>query len=98
MISDAISDLHDHLQEMEDRLKELQVRGEPHRVNNPAEEREVQEEKESIERCLEICSQVSNYIANIEPSLLCRIRQYIEGGLIIRHMKQIWSYLVDLLL
>ena len=69
MISDAASDLHDHLQEMEDKLETLQVRGELSRATNIAEQKEVQEEKESIKQCLDICSQVSSYIDDIQPSL-----------------------------
>lgn len=66
IISDAKSDLHDHLQEIEDRLKALQIPSQSAPGLDPVVQRDIREEKESIEQCLEICSQVSDYIKGIE--------------------------------
>lgn len=69
MISNAVSDIHEHLTEIDERTKDLQI-SEKH---GPSKQiillNEMKEEKESLQQCLEICSKVSSFITDAENSL-----------------------------
>ncbi|KAF5857760.1 hypothetical protein ETB97_005291 [Aspergillus alliaceus] len=65
MIADATSDLHDHLQEIDDRVRSMHQQSgytQPPQIDVC----EIKEEKESTEQCLAICAQVSEFIEGLQ--------------------------------
>lgn len=83
MIAEATSDLQDHLQEMEERVKTLQLPDGPVQNTDILELREIKEEKESTEQFLVICAQVSNYIEGIPPRL--PRDSHADGRILLEH-------------
>ncbi|KAE8138871.1 hypothetical protein BDV38DRAFT_291896 [Aspergillus pseudotamarii] len=67
MIAEATSDLQDHLQGINDRVKSIEETG--HVQHLDVDLSVVREEKESTEQCLLICTQVSNYIEGMQARL-----------------------------
>ncbi|KAB8225206.1 hypothetical protein BDV33DRAFT_164630 [Aspergillus novoparasiticus] len=67
MIAEATSDLQDHLQEINDRVKSIEETG--HVQHSDIDLSIVREEKESTEQCLAICTQVSSYIEGMQMHL-----------------------------
>lgn len=69
MISNAVSDIHEHLMEIDERTKDLQVSEKFGPSKQIVLLNEMKEEKESLQQCLEICSRVSSFIRDTENSL-----------------------------
>ncbi|KAE8358040.1 hypothetical protein BDV27DRAFT_75047 [Aspergillus caelatus] len=67
MIAEATSDLQDHLQGINDRVKSIEETG--HVQHLDFDLSVVREEKESTEQCLAICTQVSSYIEGMQTRL-----------------------------
>ncbi|KAE8381498.1 hypothetical protein BDV26DRAFT_78010 [Aspergillus bertholletiae] len=67
MIAEATSDLQEHLQGINERVKSIEETG--HVQQSDIDLSVVREEKESTEQCLAICIQVSGYIEGAQKSL-----------------------------
>ena len=67
MIINATSDLQEHLEQIDDKLWTLSQTGEKISDQDETEWLEIQEEKDSTEKCLQICAQVSGYINRVQP-------------------------------
>jgi hypothetical protein len=69
MISHAVSDIHEHLHEIDERTKDLHISEKSGPSKQMTAINEMKEEKESLQHCLDICSKVSNFIKDIENSM-----------------------------
>lgn len=67
MITNATSDLQEHLEQIDDKLWTFSQRSEKISGPDEAEWLEIQQEKDSTEKCLQICAQVSGYINRVHP-------------------------------
>ena len=69
MIANAVSDIHEHLHEIDERTKDLQIPEKSGPSKQTSLLNDMKEEKQSLQQCLDICSKVSSFIKDIENSL-----------------------------
>lgn len=69
MITNTTVDLEEHLQEINDRLKAFAPPGLTLSVECAAEQRQIQEERDSTQQCLKICAQVVTHIDQLQPTV-----------------------------
>jgi predicted nucleic acid-binding Zn-ribbon protein len=69
VIGNTTSDLEDHLEEIDQKLRSLQSQGMSVSIEDTAQRRKIQEEMESTQKCLEICAKVSFHIDEVQPSV-----------------------------
>lgn len=70
LISNTTADLEEHLQEIDDKLQTLSLRGVTISDESAAERRQIQEERDSTQQCLRICAQVVTHIDQLQPTVL----------------------------
>jgi hypothetical protein len=73
MIANTISDLEQHLQNINNRLQTISAQESKISEQNIAERTQLYEEIESTQQCLSICSQASEHIDKVQPSVLGNI-------------------------
>lgn len=66
MISNATADLEDHLENIDNKLRSLSTEGTETSLGDTAELREIQEERNSTQQCLDICNKV---LAQLDQAL-----------------------------
>ena len=69
MITNTTTDLEEHLQEIDDKLQALSLRGLTISDEGAAERRQIQEEREITQQCLNICAQVVTHIDQLQPTV-----------------------------
>ncbi|KAK3347292.1 hypothetical protein B0T25DRAFT_554102 [Lasiosphaeria hispida] len=69
MIQDTTTDLEDHLQNVDDKLKSTFLQAADRSNEDAVLVRQMQEERSSTQQCLVICAQLSAYISQIQPTL-----------------------------
>ena len=67
LIANTTSDLEEHLQEIDKKLRNHNIQGPRTTSENAAEQAQIQEERDSTEQCLSICAKVSEHINQIQP-------------------------------
>ncbi|KAF1809595.1 hypothetical protein P152DRAFT_403061 [Eremomyces bilateralis CBS 781.70] len=70
LIDDTVSDLRDHLQEINNKLESLTSQGPSLSIEDSNEVQRIQEEKESTQQCLLICADVAAHVDNTRPKVL----------------------------
>ena len=73
MIEKTTSELEEHLEEINHRLSELQSQGRTLSARDTAQHQEMQEEKDSTEKCLDICATVKSHISEVKSSVFQNI-------------------------
>lgn len=63
-----MSDLEEYLQRVDTKLQKLLLRDVDHEAN--VEQRSLQNEKDCIQKCLDICNEVSSHIDSVRPQVL----------------------------
>lgn len=66
LVDNTAADLSDHLEEVEQKLQDLSSRNAESSDDNSAELKAIEEERRSIQQCLQICAQVSTYIDEVQ--------------------------------
>jgi len=69
MITHTTVDLEEHLQEINDRLRAFAPPGPALSVESAAEQRQIEEERDSTQQCLEVCAQVFSHIDQLQPTV-----------------------------
>jgi hypothetical protein len=69
MIKDTASDLEEHLQQVNEKLQAISLQGTRISNQDAAQRERIQEERDSAQKCLEICAMVSNSFKDIPISL-----------------------------
>ncbi|KAK0724164.1 hypothetical protein B0H67DRAFT_479894 [Lasiosphaeris hirsuta] len=69
MIQDTTTDLEDHLQNVDEKLKSTFLQAADRSGEHAVLVRQMQEERSSAQQCLVICAQLSAYISQIQPTL-----------------------------
>lgn len=73
MITNATADLQEHLEQIDDKLWTLSQTGEKISGQDETEWLKIKEEKDSTEKCLQICAQVSEHINRVQPNNIADI-------------------------
>lgn len=68
IISNTTSDLDEHLQAIDSKLQALSSQGPRFSDDDVAERQRIQEERDSTQQCLSICTQVYNHIDQVQSS------------------------------
>ncbi|TVY36885.1 hypothetical protein LSUB1_G006896 [Lachnellula subtilissima] len=69
MITNTTVDLEEHLQEINDRLRTFSPPNPILSIESAAEQRQIQEERDSTQQCLKICAQVVTHIDQLQPTV-----------------------------
>lgn len=70
MITNTTIDLEEHLQEINERLRTFAPPGLTLSIESAAEQREIQQERDSTQQCLEVCAKVFSHIDQLQPTVL----------------------------
>lgn len=68
MIDNATSDLEEHLREIDNKLHIISSQATRSFNEDVTERQQMQEERDSIQQCLDICAQVSAHIDQVQPN------------------------------
>ncbi|KAF2257434.1 hypothetical protein BU26DRAFT_446892 [Trematosphaeria pertusa] len=67
MITKTTTNLEEHLEDIDYKLREISAHGSAKFDENAAEQKEMEEERDSTKKCLEICAEVSAHIDKVQP-------------------------------
>ena len=70
IITNTTSDLEEHLQEIDNKLQPFSLQSSRTSDEDRAERAQLREEMDSTEKCLRICSQVSERINKVQPNAI----------------------------
>jgi chromosome segregation ATPase len=73
MITNTTSDLEEHLEKIDSKLETLSVQGTGISNDEAIELRQIQEERDSTQKCLDICAEVSSHIDQLQPNAFINI-------------------------
>jgi chromosome segregation ATPase len=68
LITNTASDLEDHLENINDKLRNIALQGAGISDTDAAERQQLQEERDSTQKCLEICAHVLTQIDQVHPN------------------------------
>lgn len=73
MITNTTSDLEDHFQKIDNKLQTLSIQGTGISNDDAIERQQMQEERDSTQKCLDICAEVSSHIDQLQPNAFINI-------------------------
>lgn len=73
LISNTTSDLEDHLEKINDKLETISSQGVGISNEDAAERQQLQEERDSTQKCLDICAHVLTQIDQVQPNAFINI-------------------------
>ncbi|KAG0644999.1 hypothetical protein D0Z07_9215 [Hyphodiscus hymeniophilus] len=79
MITNTTTDLEEHLHEIDNKLQALSLRGLTISDEGAVEQRQIQEERDSTQQCLNICAEVVTHIDQLQPTVFENISTPSEG-------------------
>ena len=73
MITNTTSDLEDHLETIDHELETVSIQGTGISNEDLTERQQIQEERDSTQKCLDICAEVSAHIDQLQPNAIVNI-------------------------